>query len=106
MDVLKGKDMIGGWFVGDFEPTAYSTKEFEVSYKFHPKGEIWDTHYHKVATEINYIIRGKMKLNEVNLKKGHIFILYPGEVAIPEFLTNCELIVVKTPSVKGDKYII
>ena len=47
-----------------------------------------------------------MKLNGINLKKGHIFILYPGEVAIPEFLTNCELIVVKTPSIKGDKYII
>jgi quercetin dioxygenase-like cupin family protein len=106
MDVLKSKDMIGGWFVGDFKPTAYSTKEFEVSYKFHPKGEIWDTHYHEIATEINYIIRGKMKLNGINLKKGHIFILHPGEIAIPEFLTNCELIVVKTPSIKGDKYII
>ncbi len=106
MDILKGKDMKGGWFVGDFEPTAYKTKDFEVSYKTHPKGEIWDNHYHKIATEINYLIRGKMKLSGTTLEEGDIFILHPGEIAIPEFLTDCELVVVKTPSVKGDKYIV
>ena len=106
MDILKGKDMIGGWFVGDFEPTAYKTKDFEVSYKTHPKGEIWDNHYHKVATEINYLIRGKMNLSGTTLEEGDIFVLHPGEVAVPEFLTDCELVVVKTPSIKGDKYII
>jgi len=106
MDILKGKDMIGGWFVGDFEPTAYKTKDFEVSYKTHPKGEIWDNHYHKVATEINYLIRGKMNLSGTALEEGDIFVLHPGEVAVPEFLTDCELVVVKTPSIKGDKYII
>ena len=106
MDILKGKDMIGGWFVGDFEPTAYKTKDFEVSYKTHPKGEVWDNHYHKIATEINYLIRGKMNLSGTTLEEGDIFILHPGEVAVPEFLTDCELVVVKTPSVKGDKYIV
>jgi quercetin dioxygenase-like cupin family protein len=106
MDILKGKDMIGGWFVGDFEPTAYKTKDFEVSYKTHPKGEIWDNHYHKVATEINYLIRGKMNLSGTTLEEGDIFVLHPGEVAVPEFLTDCELVVVKTPSIKGDKYIV
>ncbi len=106
MDILKSKNMIGGWFVGDFEPTAYKTKDFEVSYKTHPQGEIWDNHYHKIATEINYLIRGKMKLSGTTLEEGDIFILHPGEVAVPEFLTDCELVVVKTPSVKGDKYIV
>lgn len=106
MNILKGKDMIGGWFVGDFEPTAYKTKEFEVSYKTHLAGEIWDNHYHKIATEINYLIRGKMNLSGTTLEEGDIFILNPGEIAIPEFITDCELIVVKTPSIKGDKYIV
>lgn len=32
--------------------------------------------------------------------------MYPNDVAVPEFLTDCEVIVVKTPSVKGDKYIV
>jgi quercetin dioxygenase-like cupin family protein len=106
MDILKMKDMVGGWFVGDFEPTAYRTKDFEVSYKIHPKGEIWDNHYHEVATEINYIVRGNMNLSGTYLKEGDIFILHPEELAIPEFLEDCEIVCVKTPSVKGDKYIV
>lgn len=106
MDILKLKDMIGGWFVGDFEPTAYKTKDFEVSYKVHPKGEVWDKHYHKVATEINYLVRGEMILSGTPLKEGDIFILHPEEVAEPEFLTDCEIVCVKTASVKGDKYIV
>lgn len=106
MKVYKMSDMIGGWFIGDFEPTAFKTENFEVCYKQHPKGEEWDTHYHKIATEINYIIRGEMMINDDLLKEGDIFILEPNEVSKPEFLTDCELIVVKTPSAKNDKYII
>lgn len=106
MKVYKMSDMIGGWFIGDFEPTAFNTENFEVSYKQHPKGEEWDTHYHKIATEINYIIRGEMMINDDLLKEGDIFILEPNEVSKPEFLTDCELIVVKTPSVKNDKYVL
>ncbi len=106
MDILKLKDMIGGWFVGDFKPTAYQTKDFEVSYKLHPKGEMWDKHYHKVATEINYLVRGEMILRGTSLKEGDIFILHPEEIADPEFLTDCEIVCVKTSSIKGDKYIV
>ena len=106
MDILKGKDMIGGWFVGDFEPSAYKTKDFEVGFKHHPKGEVWDNHYHKVATEVNYLIKGKMNLSGTYLEEGDIFVIHPGEVAIPEFLEDCEIIVIKTPSVIGDKYIV
>ena len=47
-----------------------------------------------------------MKLSGTTLEEGDIFTLHPGEVAVPEFLTDCELVVVKTPSIKGDKYII
>jgi quercetin dioxygenase-like cupin family protein len=106
MDILKGKNMIGGWFVGDFKPSAFKTKDFEVGYKLHPKGEVWDNHYHKIATEINYLIRGKMNLSGTYLEAGDIFTIYPGEVAVPEFLEDCEIIVIKTPSVIGDKYIV
>lgn len=99
-------NMVGGWFIGDFEPSVFKTKDFEVCYKKHPKGEQWDTHYHKVATEINYMIKGKMTINGETYKKGDIFVIEPNETAEPNFITDCELIVVKTPSVKKDKYII
>lgn len=106
MKINKIEEMVGGWFIGDFEPSVLKTKDFEVCYKFHHAGEIWDNHYHKVATEINYLIRGKMNLSGIELNQGDIFTIYPDEVAIPEFLTDCELIVVKTPSVKEDKFIV
>lgn len=106
MKIDRIEDMIGGWFIGDFEPSVFKTKAFEVCYKFHPAGEVWDNHYHKVATEINYLIRGEMNLSGTPLKQGDIFTIHRGEIAVPEFLTDCELIVVKFPSVKGDKYVV
>jgi quercetin dioxygenase-like cupin family protein len=106
MDILKFEDMVKGWFVGDFEPTAYKTKEFEVSYKIHPKGEQWEHHYHKIATEVNYLIEGHMTMCGKELNAGDIFIVKPNEIADPEFHDDCKIICVKTPSIMGDKYIV
>lgn len=99
------KDMIGGWFVGDFEPSVIRTKEYEVGYKCHKKGEEWPTHHHKIATEITYVILGKINIQGQIFEAGDIFVLEPNEIADPTFLEDCCLVVVKTPSVIGDKYI-
>ena len=98
--------MVGGWFIGNFEPSAYKTEEFEVCYKKHIKGEKWDTHYHKKGTEINLLIAGHMRIQDTDLVAGDVFILRPFEIADPDFITDCEVIIVKTPSVPGDKYTI
>lgn len=105
MKILKLKDMKGGWFVGNFEPTAYKTDLFEVSYKIHPKGENWDHHYHHTVTEINLLINGKMNLQGKELSSGDIFILNPYEIANPIFLEDCYIICVKTPSI-NDKILV
>lgn len=97
-------NMIGGWFVGDFNPTAYRTCVAEVCYKHHHAGERWPTHFHAVATEVNLLVRGSMRMNGTELRPGDIFVLDPGEPATPEFLEDCELVVVKVPSVRGDKH--
>lgn len=99
------KEMTGGWFIGNFEPSALKTDQFEVSYKVHPKGEIWDTHYHKEATEYNLLIRGSMSINGEDVKAGTIFIIDKNEVVTPTFHEDCEIICVKVPSVIGDKYV-
>jgi hypothetical protein len=39
-----------------------------------------------------------MKIQNTLFQAGDIFTLYPYEISDPEFLTDCELIVVKTPS--------
>ena len=100
------KDMIGGWFIGDFEPSVLRTKEFEVGIKTHPKGEILDVHYHKIAVEYNVLIKGSMTVNGKPIQEGDIFILDRNEVVRPEFLEDCTIVSVKTPSVIGDKYIL
>lgn len=104
MKVFKLDSMKGGWFVGDFNPSSFKTQDFEVCYKQHYKGEEWDTHYHKKGTEINLLIEGKMTIQGRELNSGDIFILEPYEIADPTFLEDCRLIIVKTPSVPGDKF--
>ena len=98
--------MMGGWFIGNFEPSAYKTDQFEVCYKHHLKGEKWETHYHKEGTEINDLVNGKMIIQNKELNTGDIFILKPYEIADPIFIEDCTVLIVKTPSVSGDKYII
>ena len=44
------------------------------------------------------IIQGK------ELISGNVFIISPYEIADPIFIEDCELIVVKIPSIKTDKF--
>ena len=103
MKIFNINNMKAGWFVGDFEPTAYRTKDFEVCFRTHPKGEEWDTHYHEKITEINLLISGKMLLQNKELNSGDIFVLEPFEIANPIFLEDCDILCVKTPGIVGDK---
>ena len=104
MKISKLNSMFRGWFIGNFEPCSYKTKDFEVGILEHKKNEVWPKHYHKIATEINCLISGKMIINNCEINEGDIFVLEPNEIAEPIFLEDCKLVVVKTPSVIGDKY--
>lgn len=104
MDVRRIEDMTAGWFIGNFNPSAYNTTDFEVGYKLHKQGESWPIHYHKIATEITYLLRGRMTIGGRELTTGDIFTIFPYEVADPVFLEDCEVIIIKVPSVPGDKY--
>ena len=106
MKKFRIEDMFRGWFIGDFEPTAFKTKNFEVGVVHHKKGEIWDKHYHKLATEITVILEGKVKINEEIYVKGDVFIIEPNEVVLPHFLEETRIVVVKTISDVNDKYIV
>ena len=106
MKVYRIEDMKGGWFIGDFDPSVTKTKEFEIGYKIHPAGEKWDVHYHKEADEITFLLRGKMIIQGKELNSGDIFMIPRYEVADPVFVEECEVIIVKIPSILGDKYVI
>jgi hypothetical protein len=106
--MLKEKlnNMTRGWFIGDFEPSLLKTKDFEVGILTHKKGEEWPKHYHKIATEYTVLISGSMTICGELIEPGTIFILEPNEIADPVFHEDCTVVVVKTPSVVGDKYVI
>lgn len=103
-----------GWFVGAFEPSSYRTMACEVAYKFHRQGEEWPAHFQRTSVEINYLIRGRLRVtwpgstlagveHGVVIQAGEVFRIEPKEVIKPVFLEECELIVVKIPSLPGDK---
>lgn len=98
------QDFWRGWFIGNFEPSVLKTDQFEVGVLHHAKGEIWPAHYHQVGTEYNVLLEGKMFVGNQTINKGDVFIFEPGEVAAPEFLEDCTVLCIKTPSIPGDKY--
>jgi quercetin dioxygenase-like cupin family protein len=97
--------MINGWFVGDFEPSIFKTREFEVAVKKYKKGDYEKSHYHKIATEITVIVSGMVEMNKVKYSEGDIIVIEPNESTDFLALTDCITTVVKVPSVINDKYI-
>lgn len=106
MRVYTLEQMTGGWFIGNFTPTALRTAQCEVGYMVHKAGSVWASHYHRRATEITLLVSGEMQMQDRVLHAGDIFEMPPWEVANPQFLTDCAVVVVKCPSVPGDKYIV
>ena len=96
--------MTRGWFIGNFDPSILKTDLFEVGLLTHKKGEIWPRHYHIIATEYNLLISGSMTICGRTIEPGTIFVLEPNEVADPIFHEDCQVLCVKVPSVKADKY--
>lgn len=93
-----------GWFVGNFFPSIYRNDEFEVAHHKHKIGEPTFPHFHKLTTELNYIIKGQLKVSGKILKEGDMWIYEPNEISDVEFLTDTELIIIRWPSIPSDKY--
>lgn len=106
MIIKKLSSFVRGWIIGDFEPSLIKTKHFEIGILKHAKGEVWPSHFHKVATEYNVLVEGRMSFGDQILSPGDIFIFSPGEIAEPTFSMDCVVLCIKIPSLPGDKYII
>ena len=100
------EDMIKGWFVGDFSPTLLRSKECEVAIKYYKAGDSEEKHVHKIATEITAIVSGDVEMAGKTWHAGDIVLLEPGEPTDFRALTDTVTVVVKTPSVAGDKYVL
>jgi quercetin dioxygenase-like cupin family protein len=107
MKLAKLKEMIGGWFIGDFAPSIYNTKEFEVGVKTYNKGDNEKNHFHKLATEFTVVASGHIMMNGEKYVAGDIIMIAPNEATDFKALEdNTITVVVKIPSIKGDKYYI
>jgi len=106
MKVAYLKDMVKGWFVGDFSPVVLHTKDVEVAIKSYMAGDYEPPHYHQVATELTVIVSGKAIMANRECHAGEIITLEPGVVTDFKALTDVVTVVVKTPSVKDDKYLV
>ena len=104
MRVFKLADMVSGWFVGNFSPTALSTAAAEVGVKTYRAGDAEAGHVHRIATELTLVLAGEVEMNGRRFGAGDIAVLAPGEPGTFRAISDTTTVVVKLPSAPGDKY--
>lgn len=104
MRMRRLEEFKNGWIIGDFEPSLLRTKEFEISVMIHEKGAYIPLHYHHLVEEMNVFVSGSMTCNGRVLVPGDIFIFEKDEVSDCIVHEKSTIVVVKVPSIIGDKY--
>lgn len=104
MQHFKLPDMTKGWFVGNFEPTAFKTNDAEVAVKTYRAGDAESRHHHRIATELTVIQSGRVRMNGVEYTSGDIVVIAPKESTDFEALEDTVTVVVKMPGASDDKY--
>jgi hypothetical protein len=97
-------DMVRGWFVGPFAPTALATPGCEVAVKRFAAGEREAPHHHRVATEVTLLLEGRARMGGRELGPGDGLVLPPFTESDFEALTDVLLVAVKTPGQPDDKF--
>lgn len=105
MKVFHLRDMIKGWFVGNFKPSIFLTQDVEVAVKKYKAGDYEPAHYHKIATEITVITDGEVMMNGVKYSSGNIILIEPNQATDFLAITDVVTTVVKLPGAKDDKYV-
>lgn len=99
------ENMVRGWFIGNFEPTLHNA-DFEVGIKKYKTGDKEENHYHKLSKEFTVIVSGVVKMNDTIYKENDIIQIDEYVETDFECLEDAVTVVVKTKSIKGDKYIV
>lgn len=97
-------EMVRGWFVGDFEPSALRTGVAEVGFRHYKAGDREAAHHHRVATEVTVIVSGRVRMNDLTYEAGDIVVIEPSEATDFEALSDAATVVVKVPGALDDKY--
>jgi quercetin dioxygenase-like cupin family protein len=75
-----------------------------VACKHYDAGAAEAAHVHRIATELTLIAAGRVTMNGRTYAAGDIIVLEPGEATDFRALEKTTTVVVKMPSVLGDKY--
>jgi len=105
MKTFRLPDMVRGWFVGGFAPTAYKTENCEVAVRHYRAGEHEGRHYHKIAHEVTVVVSGRVKMNERIYEAGDIILIEPNDATDFAALEDALTVVVKVPGAPNDKYL-
>ena len=105
MKHFRHTEMVKGWFVGDFFPTALSTRACEVAVKTYAAGAKEERHYHKIAQEITLIQSGRVCMNGAEFSTGDIILINPMESTDFVVLEDTVTVVIKIPGAIDDKYL-
>lgn len=106
MKVANLRNMVKGWFIGNFEPSLLKTNDCEVAVKYYKKGDNEVAHFHKIATEFTCIVSGRVLMNGVEYGAGDIVVMEPNDITdFTALEDNTVNVVVKIPGVNNDKYI-
>ena len=100
------QDFVRGWLVGDFEPSLVNSKDLEVAIQFYKAGDHEPRHVHKIAREITVIAYGRVTMSGAEYVKGDIVDIPPGVPTDFIALEDCATVVIKTPSLPSDKYLV
>lgn len=99
-------EMVKGWFVGNFAPTAFAADTVEVGVKVYKAGDREAAHFHKLATELTVIVSGRVRMLGREWGANDIVTIEPGEATAFEAIEDTVTVVVKLPCVAGDKYLV
>jgi hypothetical protein len=106
MEKYQLNDFFKGWFIGDFKPTLLPTSDFEIAVKEYGAGDSEENHLHKEAIEFTVVLDGTIIMNGIEYNRNDIIRIEKNEATKFESITDSRTLVIKTPSVKGDKYIV
>lgn len=103
-----------GWFFGHFaQEESLKSDLVEVAWQdiSLKKPDPTDRHCHKKSVEIDIVLSGWIKITlnnqRVKVSRGEFYIVWPEtKIADIEAGAKTELIVIRAPSLKGDKFLV
>ena len=99
----KLSEMTRGWFVGDFEPSAYRTNEAEAGIRLLEAGYCEQAHYHRTSVKVIAVLAGKLRMFHREWLEDDIVVFEPGDISSIEALQDSKIVMLLLPGIKNDK---